>query len=95
VTSLGDQGVETVFGIVYPPQVAIVGFGRVVERPWAVAGQVVARPVVTATLAADHRVTDGHRGGGSMPPDDPNRRPWTPPPKISPLDAGDVDLDYE
>ena len=63
VTSLGDQGVETVFGIVYPPQVAIVGFGRVVERPWAVAGQVIARPVVTATLAADHRVTDGHRGG--------------------------------
>lgn len=63
VTSLGDQGVETVFGIVYPPQVAIVGLGRVVERPWAVAGQIVARPVVTATLAADHRVTDGHRGG--------------------------------
>jgi pyruvate dehydrogenase E2 component (dihydrolipoamide acetyltransferase) len=63
VTSLGEQGVDTVFGIVYPPQVAIVGFGRVVERPWVVEGSVVARPVVTATLAADHRVTDGHRGG--------------------------------
>jgi len=63
VTSLGEQGVETVFPIIYPPQVAIVGFGKVVERPWAVEGQVVARPVVTATLSADHRVSDGHRGG--------------------------------
>lgn len=63
VTSLGEQGVETVFPIIYPPQVAIVGFGKVVERPWAADGQVVVRPVVTATLSADHRVSDGHRGG--------------------------------
>lgn len=63
VTSLGEQGVETVFGVIYPPQVAIVGFGKVVERPWSVKGSIVSRPVVTATLSADHRVTDGHRGG--------------------------------
>ncbi len=63
VTNLGEQGVETVFGVIYPPQVALVGFGKVVDRPWVEAGQVVARPVVTATLSADHRVTDGHRGG--------------------------------
>lgn len=63
VTSLGEQGVETVFGVIFPPQVAIVGFGKLVERPWALAGQVAARPVVTATLSADHRVSDGHRGG--------------------------------
>jgi pyruvate dehydrogenase E2 component (dihydrolipoamide acetyltransferase) len=63
VTSLGEQGVESVFGIIYPPQVAIVGFGKIMERPWVVEGQVVPRPVVTATLSADHRVTDGHRGG--------------------------------
>ena len=62
VTSLGEQGVETVFGVIYPPQVALVGFGKLVERPWVVGGQVAARPVITATLAADHRVTDGHRG---------------------------------
>ncbi|MFI5309471.1 MAG: 2-oxo acid dehydrogenase subunit E2, partial [Polyangiales bacterium] len=62
VTSLGDRGVETVFPIIYPPQTAIVGFGRVVERPWVVAGAVAVRPVVTATLAADHRATDGHLG---------------------------------
>jgi len=63
VTSLGERGVDAVFGVIYPPQVAIVGFGTVAERPWVVNGQVVPRPLVTATLAADHRVTDGHRGG--------------------------------
>ncbi len=62
VTSLGDRGVETVLGVIYPPQVAIVGFGKIVERPWSVNGQLVPRPVVTASLSADHRVTDGHRG---------------------------------
>jgi pyruvate dehydrogenase E2 component (dihydrolipoamide acetyltransferase) len=63
VTNLGDQGVEEVEGVIYPPQVALVGFGRVVERPWAVDGLLGVHPVVVATLAADHRVTDGHRGG--------------------------------
>ena len=62
LTSLGEQGVESVFGIIYPPQVALVGFGKLVERPWSVAGQIVSRPVITATLSADHRVSDGHRG---------------------------------
>ncbi len=66
VTSLGEQGVETVFGVIYPPQVALVGFGKVVERPWVIEGQVVSRPVVTASLSADHRVTDGHRGGSFL-----------------------------
>jgi pyruvate dehydrogenase E2 component (dihydrolipoamide acetyltransferase) len=63
VTSIGEQGVETIFGIIYPPQVAIVGFGKVVERPWSVDGRIVSRSVMAATLSADHRVTDGHRGG--------------------------------
>ena len=63
VTSLGEQGVESVFPIIYPPQVAIVGFGKIAERPWSVDGQVVSRPLIVATLAADHRVSDGHRGG--------------------------------
>lgn len=62
VTSLGEQGVETVYGVIYPPQVALVGFGKIADRPWVQNGQVVARPVLTATLSADHRVTDGHRG---------------------------------
>lgn len=63
VTSLGDRGAESVYGVIYPPQVAIVGFGRVVERPAVVQGQVVARAQVTVTLAADHRASDGHLGG--------------------------------
>jgi pyruvate dehydrogenase E2 component (dihydrolipoamide acetyltransferase) len=62
VTSLGERGVEAAFAIYYPPQLAIVGFGRAAERPWVVEGAVVVRPVVTATLSADHRVSDGHRG---------------------------------
>lgn len=63
VTNLGDRGVEAVFGVIYAPQVALVGFGKITERPWATGGMVGARPVLTATLAADHRVSDGHRGG--------------------------------
>jgi pyruvate dehydrogenase E2 component (dihydrolipoamide acetyltransferase) len=62
VTNLGDQGVETVFGVIYPPQVALVGFGRIAMRPWAQDGAVRVLPVLRATLAADHRVSDGHRG---------------------------------
>lgn len=63
VTNLGDRGVQSVFGVVYVPQVALVGFGKITERPWAASGMVGARPVLTATLSADHRVSDGHRGG--------------------------------
>jgi pyruvate dehydrogenase E2 component (dihydrolipoamide acetyltransferase) len=63
VTSLGEQGVEVVYGVIYPPQVAMVGIGKIVERPWCVQGQVVPRSVLTASLSADHRVSDGHRGG--------------------------------
>lgn len=62
VTNLGDQGVGSTFGIIYPPQVALVGFGRITDRPWAEHGMLGVRPVVTATLSADHRVSDGHRG---------------------------------
>ncbi len=62
ITNLGELGVEAVFGLIYPPQVALVGFGKIVERPWSVDGQIVSRPLVTATLAADHRALDGFRG---------------------------------
>jgi pyruvate dehydrogenase E2 component (dihydrolipoamide acetyltransferase) len=62
VTNLGDQGVQMVHGVIYPPQVALVGFGAISERPWAVDGMVGAHPVVTVTLAADHRASDGAQG---------------------------------
>lgn len=62
VTNLGDHGADLVHGVIYAPQVALVGFGSVRERPWAVDGMLTVRPVVTATLSADHRASDGHRG---------------------------------
>ncbi|MEW6175337.1 MAG: dihydrolipoamide acetyltransferase family protein [Pseudomonadota bacterium] len=62
VTQLGEQGVDSVFGVIYPPQVALVGVGRIAERPWVQAGALRVMPTVTLSLAADHRVSDGHYG---------------------------------
>ena len=62
VTNLGDQGADEVHGVIYPPQVALVGFGRVVDRPWCENGMLGIRPTVRVTLAADHRASDGHDG---------------------------------
>ena len=62
VSSLGDRGVESLLPIIYPPQVAILGFGTVQRRPWVVDDTIAVRPVMTVTLAADHRASDGHRG---------------------------------
>jgi pyruvate dehydrogenase E2 component (dihydrolipoamide acetyltransferase) len=63
VTNLGEQGVQSVFGVIYPPQVALVGFGKIVERPTAINGMLAVRPIIDASLSGDHRVSDGHRGG--------------------------------
>jgi pyruvate dehydrogenase E2 component (dihydrolipoamide acetyltransferase) len=63
VTNLGDRGVDQVYGIIHPPQVALVGVGRIAERAWVLGREVVARPVVEVTVAADHRAVDGHRAG--------------------------------
>ena len=62
VSSLGERGVEALYGIIYPPQVAIVGFGKVAARPWVVDGAIGPRSVATITLSGDHRVSDGHAG---------------------------------
>jgi pyruvate dehydrogenase E2 component (dihydrolipoamide acetyltransferase) len=62
LTNLGDGGADLVFGVIYPPQVAIVGFGGVVEQPVAENGMLDVRPVLRATLAGDHRATDGLTG---------------------------------
>jgi len=62
LTSLGERGVEAVTPIIFPPQIAIVGCGATLERPWVVGGQVVARPVMRVTLGGDHRVSNGHEG---------------------------------
>ncbi len=62
VTNLGDQGVDTVFGVIYPPQVALVGFGRPARRVRVIDEGIRIVSTVQATLAADHRASDGHRG---------------------------------
>jgi pyruvate dehydrogenase E2 component (dihydrolipoamide acetyltransferase) len=62
ISNLGEGNVETMYGVIYPPQVAIVGFGGITEKPWAENGMLAVRPVLTITLAADHRATDGATG---------------------------------
>lgn len=62
VTSLGDNGVDSVSGIIFPPQVSLVGLGRIAERPCVRDGAVVVRPTVDLSLSADHRASDGLRG---------------------------------
>jgi pyruvate dehydrogenase E2 component (dihydrolipoamide acetyltransferase) len=66
VTNLGDAGAESTFAVIYPPQVAIVGFGRVAPRPWVDGGEVRAMPAVVASISGDHRVSDGHRGAAFL-----------------------------
>lgn len=62
ISSLGEKGVGAMSGIIYPPQVALVGFGTPQERPAVVDGAVVPRMMITASLAADHRASDGRIG---------------------------------
>jgi pyruvate dehydrogenase E2 component (dihydrolipoamide acetyltransferase) len=62
LTSLGESPVDAVFPIIQPPQVAIVGAGAVRLRPWVVEDRVVPRQLITLSLGADHRVTDGRLG---------------------------------
>ncbi len=59
VSSLGETAADALFGVIFPPQVALVGIGGIVERPWAVGGMLTVRPVATVALAADHRASDG------------------------------------
>ena len=62
ITNLGDTGADLVHGVISPPQVALVGFGRSRRSPWVIDDLVTIRPIVTVTLASDHRATDGATG---------------------------------
>ncbi len=66
VTNLGDRGVETVYPIIYPPQLAIVGFGRITNRVVAEGDTIAVRPTVITTLAGDHRASDGYHGSAFL-----------------------------
>ena len=62
ITNLGAYGVETLIGIINPPQAAILGVGSVMDQPVVREGEIVARKVMKLALSADHRVTDGAEG---------------------------------
>ena len=62
VSNIGEGSTDKVFGVIYPPQVAILGFGNIVEEAWAEDGELSTRPIVHVTLAADHRAIDGYLG---------------------------------
>jgi pyruvate dehydrogenase E2 component (dihydrolipoamide acetyltransferase) len=62
ITNLGAYGIETLIGIIQPPQTAILGVGSVMDQPVARDGNVVVRQMMKVALSADHRVTDGAQG---------------------------------
>lgn len=62
ITNLGDRGADQVFGIIYPPQVAIIGFGSISDQPFVENGMLGIRPVISVTMGGDHRATDGLTG---------------------------------
>jgi pyruvate dehydrogenase E2 component (dihydrolipoamide acetyltransferase) len=62
ITNLGAYGVETLIGIINPPQAAILGVGSVMAAPVVKDNQVVIRQVMKVALSADHRVSDGAEG---------------------------------
>jgi len=62
ITSLGEGGADVVFGVIYPPQVAIIGFGGSSQQAVVENGMLGIRHVFTVTLAGDHRATDGLTG---------------------------------
>ncbi|NVC95487.1 2-oxo acid dehydrogenase subunit E2 [Vibrio natriegens] len=62
VTSIGERGADSITGVIYPPQVAIIGLGRQRQAPVIRENQIEIGEIMTVTLAADHRVSDGVTG---------------------------------
>ncbi|GAA1303599.1 dihydrolipoamide acetyltransferase family protein [Saccharothrix xinjiangensis] len=66
VNNYGVFGVDGSAAIINHPEAAILGLGRIIDRPWAVDGQLAVRKVTQLTLAFDHRVCDGGTAGGFL-----------------------------
>lgn len=62
LSNIGDRGSDQIFGVIFPPQVAIIGVGKVGRKAWAFDDSIESRTVVNVSLSADHRVTDGQMG---------------------------------
>jgi pyruvate dehydrogenase E2 component (dihydrolipoamide acetyltransferase) len=59
LSSLGETGAEAMTGVIFPPQVALIGIGAPHVRPWVVGRAVMPRRLITLTVSADHRALDG------------------------------------
>jgi len=66
VNNYGVFGVDGSAAIINHPEVAILGIGRIIDRPWVVDGQLAVRKVTELTLAFDHLVCDGGTAGGYL-----------------------------
>ena len=66
INNYGVFGVDGSAAIINHPEVAIIGLGRIIDRPWVVGGQLAVRKVTELTLAFDHRVCDGGTAGGFL-----------------------------
>jgi pyruvate dehydrogenase E2 component (dihydrolipoamide acetyltransferase) len=66
VNNYGVFGVDGSAAIINHPEVAIIGMGRIIDRPWVVDGELAVRKVSQLTLAFDHRVCDGGTAGGFL-----------------------------
>ncbi|HWC82091.1 MAG TPA: dihydrolipoamide acetyltransferase family protein [Pseudonocardiaceae bacterium] len=66
VNNYGVFGVDGSAAIINHPEAAILGIGRIIDRPWAVAGELAVRKICELTLAFDHRVCDGGTAGGFL-----------------------------
>jgi pyruvate dehydrogenase E2 component (dihydrolipoamide acetyltransferase) len=63
VTNMGDRGADCVYGVIYPPQVAILGVGKLRKAALVQGDNVVAGDEITVCLSADHRAIDGMLAG--------------------------------
>ncbi len=61
LSSVGESGPESMTGVIFPPQAALVGIGAPQVRPWVIGDSIQPRHVVTITLSADHRANDGRQ----------------------------------
>ena len=60
--SLGERGAKKVYGLIFPLQVTLIGFGKIPDRARTIDGSIGIRLILSTVLSADHRTTDAHTG---------------------------------
>ena len=66
LNNYGSFGVDGSAAIINHPQVAILGVGRIIDRPWVVDGELAVRKLTQLSLVFDHRVCDGGTAAGFL-----------------------------